>query len=161
MSFIKRWLKKLGEIFSNLAKGANKVWDRTEPEVKQALLWGSGIVAVFNKFLTQDATFILQALKREFPNLNLDEILKEVATDLNLIEKGVSPSLIETVQAIATFLANRTGEKWAKDSEFIANTIALFLSPTGTVWGKIGTIMWWVYQTFIKKGVSVQQALNQ
>lgn len=155
MNFIARWLKKLGEIFASLTKGAQKVWDKTEPEVKQALLYGSGIVAIINKFLNEDPQFVLTALKLEFPDLadKLEAILKEVTTDLNIANESVSPSLIETIQAIMHFLASRTGEKWAKDSEFIANTIALFLSPNGTIWGKIGTIMWWVYETFVKQGV--------
>ena len=162
MSFITTWLKKLGEVFTSLTKGAQKVWDKTEPKIKLAIFWGSGIVNILNKFLNQDAPFVLEALRQEFPELEpkFEAIFTEVATDLNLLDKGVSPDLLTTLQAVLGFLASRTGQKWAKDSEFVANTIALFLSPDGTIYGKIGTIMWWVYETFIKKGATVQQVVK-
>lgn len=152
--FLGRFFKKIGEIFASLAKGAEKVWDKTEPEIQQALLKGSGIVDVINKYINETPEFIFEILKQKFPDFSeekIQEILGEVYKNLNLAKDGIVPDLNQTIQNIADYIKQHTGSKWAKISEEIANGIALFLAPSGTAWNKIGTIMWWVYQTFIKK----------
>lgn len=152
--FLGNLFKKIGEIFVSLAKGAEKVWEKTEPEIQDAMLKASGIVDTINKYIDETPDFIFEILKNKFPEFSeekIKEIIDEVHKDLNLAKDGVTTDLNQTIQNIADYIKQHTGSKWAKISEEIANGIALFLAPAGTAWNKIGTIMWWVYQTFIKK----------
>lgn len=152
--FLGKLFRKLGEIFVSLAKGAQKVWEKTQPEIQQALLKGSGIVDVVNKYINEKPDFIIEILKQRFPEFTdekIKAIFDEVYKNLNLAKDGIVPDLNQTVQNVADYIKQHTGSKWAKVSEEIANGIALFLAPEGTAWNKINTIMWWVYQTFIKK----------
>ena len=152
--FLTNFIKKIGEWFASLTKGAEKVWDNTEPEIKDALLKASGIVDVINKYVSKPPEFILEMLLAKFPDLpveKIQEIVTEVAKDLNLANTAIQPDILVTLDNIKVYLAAHTGSKWARLSENIANGIAIFLAPAGTPWNKIGTIMWWVYQTFIKK----------
>lgn len=152
--FLGKLFKKLGQIFVSLARGAQKVWEKTQPEIQQALLKGSGIVDVVNKYINEKPDFIIEILKQRFPEFTdekIKAIFDEVYKNLNLAKDGIVPDLNQTVQNVADYIKQHTGSKWAKVSEEIANGIALFLAPEGTAWNKINTIMWWVYQTFIKK----------
>jgi hypothetical protein len=152
--FLGNFFKKIGEIFSNLALGAEKVWNHYEPELQAAIKDASGIVALINKEIDQTPDFVYKAIEMKFPNLTkekIDGFLATVAHDLNLAKDGVTPDPLVTIENICNYLKSHTGSNWAKVSEFLANSIALFLAPEGTVWNKIGTIMWWVYQTFIKQ----------
>ena len=152
--FLGDFFKKVGEIFSNLTLSVEKIWDHYEPELQQAIKDGSGIVALINTNIDKAPDFIYAAIQQEFPHItkaSVDALLAKVATDFNLLQNGVVPDPLTTIQNILTYLSAHTGSEWEKVSEFIANTIALFLAPAGTIWNKIGTVMWWVYQTFIKK----------
>jgi len=152
--FLGNFLKKIGEIFASLTKGVEKVWDHYEPELQNAIKDGSGIVELINTQIDKTPDFIFSAIEQAFPHFTKEQIngfLAKVATDLNLLENGVVPDALTTIQNVVNYLKSHTGSGWAKASEFIANTIALFLAPEGTLWNKIGTVMWWVYQTFIKK----------
>ncbi|HXS58999.1 MAG TPA: hypothetical protein VN726_22905 [Hanamia sp.] len=152
--FLGNFFKKVGEIFSSLTAGAEKVWAHYEPILQQALLTSSGIVALINKEIDQAPDFVFSAIEQAFPHLtkaDIEKALGAVAVDLNLVQTGVVADPLVTLENIMTYLKGHTGAGWAKVSEFIANSIALVLAPEGTAWNKIGTIMWWVYQTFIKK----------
>lgn len=154
LKFLGALIGKIGEWFSSLVKGANKVWDNLEPEVQTALVQASGIVDIINKYSAEAPDFILKEIQAAFPKLPLEKvqaIIAEIDKDLNLTKDSVNPDPLVTLKAISDYLASHSGSKWARVSENIATGIALFLAPSGTPWNKIGTIMWWVYQTFIKK----------
>ena len=152
--FLTDLIKKIGDWFVSLTAGAEKVWEHTEPEIKDALLKASGIVDVINKYASQPPAFILEMILTKFPDLpvgKIQEIVAEVAKDLKLADTAVQEDILVTIDNIKVYLAAHSGSKWARISENVANIIAMFLAPAGTPWNKIGTIMWWVYQTFIKK----------
>lgn len=152
--FLGKFFKKIGQIFVNLAKAAEKVWGKTEPAIQDALLKGSGFVAEFNKYKNETPDFIFEILQQKFPEFSkekIEQILLEVNKDLRLVQDGVAPDLNATIQNLANYLKANSGSKWAKASGDAAEFIAILLAPAGTPFNKISAIMWWVYQTFIKK----------
>lgn len=152
--FLADFINKIGEWFTSLTKGAEKAWENTEDDIKEAMLKASGFVDIINKNIQQPPEIILSIIKQKFPDLPVEKIQQisdEVAKDLNIATDVVQPDILVTLANIQTALKSVSGAKWAKKSEDIANLIAIVLAPAGTPWNKIGTIMWWVYQTFIKK----------
>lgn len=152
--FLGNFLKKIGQIFANLAKGAEKVWGHLEEEIKVAILKASGIVDIINKNIQEPPEILLSLIRQKYPDLPIEkiqEISNEVAKDLNIAGTVIQPDILVTLANIQTVLKSLEGNRWAKKSEDIASLIAIVLAPASTPWNKIGTIMWWVYQTFIKK----------
>ena len=152
--FLGRFFKKIGSIFSNLAAGVEKVWDKYEPELQQAIKDGSGIVELINQKVDETPDFIFKAIEYRYPAFSkaqVEAIINKVGADLNLLQSEVTPNALDTLQNIMNYLKDRTGNDWAKASGFIADTIALFLAPQGTLWNKVGIVMWWVYQRYIQK----------
>lgn len=152
--FLGNFLKKIGEFFSSLTKGAEKVWDNLEEDIQLAIKKASGIVAIINENIQDPPEIILALIKAKYPDLpveKIQEISNEVAKDLNIAGTVIQPDILVTIANIQTVLGTLEGSRWAKKSEDIAGLIAIVLAPDKTPWNKIGTIMWWVYQTFIKK----------
>lgn len=153
LDFFSNFFKKVGLIFSSLTKGAEKVWDNTEPEIQKALQKASEIVAVINKYKKETPDFIFTMIQAKIPDFSkekIEELMAEVNKDLSLVQDGVTPDLMTTIQNVADYLNSRSDSKWAKASQDVAEFIAIFLAPSGTVWNKIGTIMWYVYQRYVK-----------
>lgn len=154
--FLGNFIKKLGSIFVTAARAAEKIWEKTDKEVQSALLAASGIVAIINKYITEDPEKILAAIKLkfpEFPEQKIQSIIEFVFTKLKLVTADLSPDLPTMIKAIADHLSSFEGADWEHESETIAGTISLLLSPKGTAWNKIGIIIWFVYQRFIKNKI--------
>ncbi len=145
---------KIFAFFSHLFAGAKKTWQHVEPEVQNAMLHSTGIVDVINKNITQTPQFILELIKKQFPQLPVEKIeamLKKAAVELKLVDDSLNPDALTTLEAIQKYLASHNGTGWALASDGVAKVIAVFLAPAGTKATTIISLLWWVYQTFIKK----------
>ena len=150
---IGKFLAKLGAAFSSLITGAEKAWKKTEPDIQDAILKASGIVDVINRYVNETPKFIYEMIKAKFPDFDeqkIKKLLVDVAKEKNLISEAINPDLNETIQALARYLQSKTGSKWAQASEDIAGLLAILLAPGGTPWNKIGTLIWFAYQRFVK-----------
>lgn len=154
--FFGKFFKKLGLIFQSITKGAEKVWNATEPYLQEIMKECSSFVNIVNQNLLNPSDEVLKKIIAEFPQYadKVKDLADKFAKDLSTGEKLVDPDIHVTlgnIQAKLRLLKETDPTEWAKASESAANALTIFLDPKKTAWNKIGTIMWFVYQRFIKK----------
>lgn len=150
---MKKLLEKIGEFFSSLFNGANRTWKKVSPEVRNALLQGSGIVAIINKNIDQLPDFVLDLILKQYPDLPVEKI-KEVLLEVGKVTNiEISDDILVTIQNVQKYLSERTGKVWAIASDTLAKVIAVFLAPKDTKVASIISLIVFVYHRFIKKEV--------
>lgn len=149
-----RWLGIVGAGFDKLERGAEKVWNHTEETVQEVLKDSATFVKILKDNPTATPEFVVAEIKKFAPTFDkegkIEDSLQEVWKDFSLA--STQPQTWQQILlALQLYFQSVQGAKLSKQSEFIANTIALALVPETTIWNKIGTIMWYVYQRFVKK----------
>lgn len=159
MFFLFRWIKKLGDAFGKLENGAEKVWNHTNEKVQDYLKASSALVKVLNENPQATPEVLFEEIKKLHPEFNDESKVTGLITEAwkTIFAAGETnpdaPDWQTMLTALQNFLVAQkgtNGTKWAFWSETIANSVALILVPEGTLWNKIGTIMWYVYQRFVK-----------
>ena len=149
---MKKLLSKIGHFFESLVNGAQRTWNRLEPDVRKAILQGSGIIALINKFIDKTPEELFQLLQEKFPDLPIDKVkasLKQISEALNLSTEDDDAIVLLTL--IQEYLANRKGTAWAIASDTLAKIIAIALAPAGTKVATIVSMLWFAYHKYIKK----------
>lgn len=149
-----KWLGIVGAGFDKLERGAEKVWNHTEETVQEIQKDSATLVKILKDNPTATPEFIVAEIKKFAPTFdkedNIEKGLQEVWKDFALA--STQPQTWQQILlTLQLYFQSIEGAKLSKQSEFIASTIALALAPNTTVWNKIGTIMWYVYQRFVKK----------
>ncbi len=149
-----KFLAKLGSSFGKLVKGAEKVYSKADPAIQTAVRDANTFVKILNENPDKTAEFLIGEIRRFAPGFDaegkIEGAIEEIWKDFNLAGADVKDHKTILV-AIQTYLNSIKGtSKWAKQSELIAGTIALYLAPGGTFWNKIGTIVWYVFQRYVK-----------
>lgn len=138
----------IGDIFENAAK---KLWDNLSDEEKQNLIHGSGIIDIINRHLEDVPKVITDAIQTEFPDVDLkllEDSLLSICTELGI--KLPEVNLDNTIIAIQGWLKDKEGEVWKWASQSIAELLSVLLNKD-SVFEKIGMLIQYVYDTFIKK----------
>jgi hypothetical protein len=149
-------ISKIGEFFTNLFAGAEHAWKKLSPEVQAAMLKASGIVAVINANIGLTPQFILDAIKKKFPEFSEDKIksiLKSAGEGLAVGEGINSDDLLKMIEAFDAFLAKQKGTNWERMSRTIALGIAVALAPGATKLEALASLIGYVYHAYVKHDV--------
>lgn len=147
-----KFLEKIGDFFKGLFSQAEKTWDKLSPDVQEALLKGSEIIALINKNVNEAPEFVIELIqsKTGVDRAELQEALAKVAAALNVAKDLNSPDLETLVKGIQAHLDASNSVVWAGISSLAAKLIAAVFSP-GTKWAVFESLAEFVYQQYIKK----------
>jgi len=155
-TFFGRLLQHIGDffgaIFHSVMAGAAKTFDNLSPEIKAALLHGSGIIDIINSMLSNTPDEIRAAIKTTFPDVDeaaLETGLFAIAHGFNLLP--AENNLNDCIAKLQAYLSAQQGNTWSAISNGAAQLLAVILAPAGTKFGAIASLMEYVYQTFFKK----------
>lgn len=156
--FLDSFLGKIGDFFSGLFSSAKKTWAKLSPEIQNALLHGSGIIATINKYVDAAPQFVIDAIVAKYPDLHIDQItqgLKKVAVALNIAIDTNDDDLTVVISKLQQYLASTKddGKVWATISHSLAALLAVVLSPAETKVASVTSLLEFVYQHFIKGDV--------
>lgn len=154
MSFLK-FLSFIPHFFASLFQSAKNVWLQLSPQLQNALLHGSGIIATINENLDKVPPVLLEILKAKFPDLAADEeklkaALLAGAAELKVAEQINSDDLLIMLGNLQAYLGTLTGSVWEKISHTLGLGIALFLAPAGTKLAALSSLIDYVYHDLIK-----------
>lgn len=154
MGFLDKLFHAIGSIFTGLFNSAKKTWKKLSPEVQNALLHGSAVVATINDNIDASPDFIIEILQKKFPDLTkekLHEGLGKVAEALKLAEATNTDDLETLIKNIQVYLGSLKGKVWAAISHTIASVFAVVAAPPETKFAVISSMIEYVYQHLIKK----------
>lgn len=142
----------LGGIFKHVIEGAKETFNKLPQETKDALIHGSGLMALLNSMLDKTPEEIMEAIEEEFPDLDIEMVetgLFEIAHTFNLAPK-VS-DLDDCIALLTTYLSTIKDTKWDAAMHTGASILGIILAPKGTKFGAIVSLMEYVYRKFFKK----------
>jgi hypothetical protein len=151
---------KIGLFFVGLFNAAKKAFEGLSEAQQQALISGSGIVAIFNDMLLDAPEAIRKAIAERFPELDepkLESALFELASHFGISfspTEGSPQNLEDLIILIQTYLLkqkNKNGKLWAIASHGAASVLAVLFAPPETKVASVVSLLEWVYQEFVKK----------
>lgn len=148
--------KKIGEWFSHLFQGAKKAWENTSPEVQDALIKASTIVALINKYRSETPQFIIDLMeKKGIPVDTALDVLNKYSSYIGVAEDINNPDLVTTVSNLQSYFdkVKPQGKVWAVLSHSAASLISVFLAPASTKVAAIVSLLEYVYQEIVKPDV--------
>lgn len=151
---MKKLLSLIGLFFTGLFNSAQKTWNKLSPEVKAALMNGSGIIEIINSNIDQTPDFVIQLIQKKFPELTIEKIkdgLHQAALGLSIANEINNADLKATIVNLQKYLEGLKGTTWAKISQTLALGFAAAIAPKGTKFAAISSLMEFVYHSFIKK----------
>jgi hypothetical protein len=149
-------LGKIGDFFTKLFAGADHAWKKQSPIFQAAMIRGSGIIAIMNANVGLTPQFILDAIKKKFPDFTEDKIkslLKQTGEGLAIGEGINSDDLLTMIEAFVAFLAKQKGTNWERISRTLALGIAVAIAPGETKFEAFASLIGYVYHAFIKHDV--------
>lgn len=161
MSGISKLLSKIGDVFSHLFDGAKRTWNNLEPKVQEAMVTASKYVDIINTNIQEAPDFVIDLLKKQFPNLPIEkitEIALTVSKDLHIAVDENSPDLVVLITNLQKHLSEVKpadgGKTWAKISHTAYLAIAVLLAPASTKISVLISLAEYVYHDLIKGGKS-------
>ncbi len=152
--FLDNFFKAIGHFFEGLFNAAQKTWNKLSPEIQQAMLHGSGIIATINDNVDKAPQFVFDLIQTKFPDLTkekIEEVLKKGAEGLAIAEGINDTDVLTVIQRLQTYLSGLQGKTWARISQTLSLAIAAVLAPGATKFATFASLIEFVYQTFIKK----------
>ncbi len=152
--FLDKLLKSIGAFFVGLFNAAKKVWLKLSPELRDAMLQGSGIVAILNENVGKEGSVLLALIKAAYPEVSeekLKEAMDKAASYLKLGEELNNADLLTTLESIAKHLDTTTGSTWAQTSHDLYLIVAKLFAPEGSKFSVFVQLAEFVYHSFIKK----------
>jgi len=154
--------EKIGDFFEDIwdwAKGlfnaAKKAWKHLEPQIQDALLKGSSIIALINSNLDKAPDEVFALIQNKFPDLSkekLHEALNEVDKQFGTAATIADADLLTTIQNIQKFLGSLQGNVWQAISSAMAQLLSTVFAGDQTPFAKISMLMEYVYNDFVKGG---------
>lgn len=143
-----------GSIFHHVLAGAEETWKSLPQDVQDALIHGSGIMALINTMLGSTVDQVRAAIQEQFPDVSeaaLEAGLFAIAHAFNLAPKD--GDLDDCIAQLQAYLAKQEQQStvWESIMHTASLTLATILAPNGTMFGALATLIEYVYQTFIKK----------
>lgn len=141
-------------IFTDLFNSAEKVWNKLEPKVQNALLDGSGIIGVISQNLEESPEGLFELIQKKFPGISkekLTEGLAKVTNGFNLAQDVAQPDLLTTIKNLQTYFSGLKGKFWESATSISAQVLSTIFSPDETPFAKISTLIEFVYRKKIKK----------
>ncbi len=151
MAFLSKFLKKIGLFFKGLFNAAKKAYENLPEEQQQALLQGSGVIALINDMYDDAPDLIISAIREKFPNLPLDTVMAGINEALKGFGIDAGQTLVGAIEKLKEKLHIGEGKTWAATSEMAAKFFAIVVAPKDMKYARIAALMEYVYQTFIKK----------
>lgn len=152
---LKTLFGKIGAFFNHVFDGARRTYNRLTPEIRNALVEGSGIISVINSRL-ENPDGLLGAVLEAYPNIpeeKLKEGLAKAAEGIGVALDATSSDLNHLLTVVQQKLAaakSENGKKWAAWSSLGAKLISAVLAPEGTKWAVFESLMEFVFRTFVK-----------
>lgn len=153
---------KIGDFFENFAEwvkglfnAAEKAWHKLEPEIQDALLKGSGIIAVINENLGKTPDVVFELIQSKFPDISkekLHEVLTVVDKQFGTAATIEDPDLLTTIENLQEFLSGLQGNVWQGISSSMAQVLSIAFADEKTPFAKIQMLMEYVYNEFVKGG---------
>lgn len=142
----------LERFVNKIFKGSKTLWEKLSPEVQEALIKSSSVVAVINSIIDQTPSFILDVIlnKVGISKEKLHEILVQVANVLNIAKDENDSDIVVLLGNVKDKLASLDGGDWEGYSETLANFIALYNTPQETTFSVIASVMKFVYESFVR-----------
>ncbi|MGN6213680.1 hypothetical protein [Parafilimonas sp.] len=141
-------------IFTDLFNAAEKAWKKLEPTVQDALLDGSGIINVISQNLEATPEELFELIQKKFPNISKEKLaegLNKVSDGFKLSQDIETPDLLTTVKNLQTYFSGLHGKFWESATSIAAQVLSTIFSPDDTPFGKISTLIEFVYRKKIKK----------
>lgn len=153
------FLSKIGSFLAGLFQSTEHAYDKLEPAIKNAMEHASGVVAVINANLNVAPSFVIDAITKHFPEMDLASMHAGLLNVARILAIGTDLSeqstLEEVVSKLQGYLGSLKGTTWANVCNTIAEGIAICLAPPGTKFALISIFMEHVFQRFIKPKVYV------
>lgn len=141
-----------GSIFHHVMAGAEKTFNDLPPEIKAALIHGSGVLDLINQMINNTPDEIRAAIKEKFPDINeadLESGLFTIAHGFNLLPQ--ENNINDVIAKLQEYLKGLQGNVWDGIMNGAAQMLAILLAPAGTKFGAIASLMEYVYQTYFAK----------
>lgn len=154
MPFLQKFFHSIGNFFESLFNAAKKTWNRLSPDVKNAMLKGSGVIELINRNVDKTPDFVLDLIKKQWPDFTMDQLkvaLFNVNNALKIADDVEDPDLGVMIANLQNYLKGLKGATWAVVSNMLSNIIAIAIAPAGTKVAAIVQLMEYVYQSFVKK----------
>lgn len=148
--------KKIGDWFSHIFQGAKQTWEKVSPEVQSALIQGSTIVALINKYRSETPQFVIDLMeKKGIPVDKALEVLNKYSSYIGVAQDINNPDILTTVSNLQQYFdkVKPQGKVWAILSHSAAGLISVFLAPPATKVASIVSLLEYVYQEIVKPDV--------
>ena len=152
--FITKLLHQIGHFFGDVYNVADKAWHHLSPELQNALIHASAIVATINENADKAPSFVIDLIQSKFPGFTVDKlkaVLAEVSKDMNIVEGVNDVELEKTIENLQAYLSTKQGKFWEAASSLLAQGIAIALAPAGTKFALIVSFIETAYRKFVKK----------
>jgi hypothetical protein len=150
---LKTIISKIGEVFTNLFSSAEHAWKHLSPEIQNAMLHGSGILAIINSNINKTPAFVQDLILKKFPGLTVEklkEVIKKGSEGLTIAEHVNSDDLLVMIENLQKYLGGLKGQAWAKISHFFGLGMAVFLAPPATKVAAIASLLEAFYHLVVK-----------
>jgi hypothetical protein len=141
-------------VFSDLFNSVAKAWKKLDPEVKDALVHGSGVISVINEHLQDTPDEVFNIIEQKFPNLSKEKLtgaLSEVADKLKVAQNVGDPDLLTTIKNLQAYFSGLKGKFWEGAASTTSQLLSIALSPDDTPFAKVALFIEYVYRKKIKK----------
>lgn len=143
----------LERVFKLLHDNAEKLWEAVNPEVQQILKDSSAAVNIIQQGLNMTPAFVLDKIHDVIPFFTpekLQLVLLQAGKIVNIGNRVDDPDLVTTVGNVQSIMKSMDQEDAKQYAEALANAIALYSTPPETSLSVIGSLMKFVFQTFVK-----------
>lgn len=150
MSFFSNIWNWIKNIFSSL----EKEWHNLEPEVKNAIQQGSGVVNTIATNLEATPQFLLDLIQNALPNVDIEKVkagILEVSKDITALNTVPTDDIYTTLTNLQAYFKGLGNDKWEQEASTIAQKLSAFFAPENTPFATIVTFIEFVYRTFIRK----------
>lgn len=142
------------KIFTDLFNSIAKAWKKLNPEVKDALVHGSGVISIINEHLQDTPEVVFDLIEKKFPKLTKEKLsgaLTEVSDKLKVAQNTADPDLLTTIKNLQAYFSSLEGRFWEGAASTTSQLLSIALSPDDTPFAKITMFMEYVYRKKIKK----------
>lgn len=151
--FLDKLFKAIGDFFSGLFKSAKKTWNKLSPEIQNAMLKGSGLVAIINDNVDKAPDFVIDIIKKKYPDFSIEKIKEAIkkGSEGLTIAGGINDNdLAVTIGNLQKYLSTLEGKTWAKISHTLGLGISAAIAPKETKMAALSSLLDYVYHDLIK-----------
>jgi len=141
-------------IFTDLFNSISKAWKKLSPEVKDALVHGSGVISIINEHLQDTPEGVFEIIEQKFPKLTKEKLsgaLNQVADKLKVAQDTTDADLFTTIKNLQTYFSGLEGKFWEGAASTTSQLLSIAFSPDDTPFAKVALFIEYVYRKKVKK----------